>query len=117
MSGPTFYREADAQRERDLLTRAAKAAGIEIVSIDCRVPPASALIPMGGDRRMPIRWSPLTDDADAFRLARSLGMGVAWMKVYVAGSNPMIEVAIEDTGDMASVRRAIVECAAELGSR
>lgn len=114
MSGPTFYTDADAQRDRDLLTRAAKAVGIEIIEIKRHVPPCYALIPMSGRRNMPIPWSPLTDDADAFRLARSLGMGVAWMKVYVAGSNPMIEVVIEDTGDMASVRRAIVECAAAM---
>lgn len=96
--------------DRELLERAAVAAGLKVTG--------AGYNHMSGEHWLIVEpqghWRPLTDDGDALRLARSLGMGIAWMRVYVAGSNPMIEVAIEDTSDLASVRRAIVECAARL---
>lgn len=108
---PACASHESGQGDRVLLERAAKAVGLRVqwAGIGAGLQGWIRLSDSGIDVDS---WNPLIDDGDALRLARSCGIGVAWMKVYIAGSNPMIEVEIADPSDPASVRRAIVECAA-----
>jgi hypothetical protein len=98
--------------DRELLERAAKAAGIQYNFI-C---PDGAHC--GDMNTMQDRfWDPLADDGDALRLAVKLGIGqrhhVGWMQVF----SPQIGVADSNyEGDpYAATRRAIVRAAAEIG--
>jgi hypothetical protein len=90
--------------DEELLTLAAKAAGVEIVTL--------ALIVHG-------RWDPLTDDGDALRLAVKLEMDIyvrptlLWTEVVAPMCMPVRELHTCDPH--AATRRAIVRAAAEVG--
>jgi len=89
--------------DKELLTLAAKAAGIEIAHIEL----------LGDDG-----WNPLTDDGDALRLAVKLRMNVEFFDDVVwAFDNDYIDPIEEPYKDdpYAATRRAIVRAAAEIG--
>lgn len=95
--------------DRELLEKAAKAAGIHIevhqnaggaACIDFSKPPGSQMF----------LWSPLEDDGDAFRLMCELGIN-AFQGSYVAQSG----VEVHEPHSTESMRRAIVRAAAAMG--
>lgn len=101
--------------DRELLERAARAAGIDHAIVydddDCTGPYCKI-----GKRQY---WRPLQDDGDALRLAVKLGMFVSviqgeWLTEAQADQNGEASVE-EHYGDhYAATRRAIVRAAAEL---
>lgn len=63
-------------------------------------------------------WNPLTDDADALRLAVKLGLKIDCQIGYVLATRDRdvpYSVGIDPTNDPAATRRAIVRAAAEIG--
>lgn len=128
--------------DRELLELAARAAGIRYDKEASKPHPTSGAFfglwlqidgePYEGQRR---RWNPLTDDADAFRLAVKLGIKVMPYPVYSPDKHS-IEASrlalapptddentyvgpqlVERYGDdpYAATRRAITRAAAEIG--
>ena len=105
--------------DRELLELAAKAAGIHAlhdpqgILRDCTGFHQSMNIFAGKP------WNPLTDDADALRLAVKLRMDVTFNETDVFafpydGQDGASEV-INTDDDYAATRRAIVRAAAEIG--
>ncbi len=109
--------------DRELLERAAKAAGMETrwerVTSQLR-----ARVPGSGDA-FPV-WSPLTDDGDALRLAVKLRLTIQrpWMddertelrEVRVWSCEPdYVHETLVGVDECAAVRRAIVRAAAAMG--
>ena len=100
--------------DRELLELAAKAAGID----------ARRLPDAWPNRFDDDQWNPLTDDADALRLAVKLNMGISipvMRKEYaridvITFRNALVNV-IESCADDSyeATRRAIVRAAAEIG--
>ena len=102
--------------DKELLTLAAKAAGIELEWVD-----SDGNYWLGNE----VPWNPLTDDGDALRLAVKLRLDV----MTDCPNSVCIEVPIgkkdnwitENTGDdsfenvLIATRRAIVRAAAEIG--
>jgi hypothetical protein len=101
--------------DRELLEKAAKAAGIEFGAdrLDC------GLSLSHPSRYLP-KWSPLTDDGDALRLAVKLKIDILHDEpqnndAYVmAGSWDHVEVVDGEGIRLAATRRAIVRAAAAL---
>ena len=95
--------------DRELLELTAKAAGIKISQWSNAQ--AGGFLPGGrGDF-----WNPLTDDADALRLAVKLGLWVYCGKnISVDWNGKLFEEPIGDD-PYAATRRAIVRAAAEIG--
>lgn len=95
--------------DKELLTLAAKAAGIELMK-NFMVPNTVARKKDGW------LWAPLTDDADALRLAVKLSIDLLFMPeqelVYADGTPE--ECRFSDD-PYAATRRAIVRAAAEIG--
>jgi hypothetical protein len=61
-------------------------------------------------------WNPLTDDADALRLAVKLRMSIVFGANYVIVDNNVQAPTINNADDpYAATRRAIVRAAAEIG--
>jgi len=97
--------------DRELLTLAAKAAGIEVIG------------PMGDDGLTLFNgkhWNPLADDGDALRLAVILKMDIdigGGGGVQALCGEPNCNYVIEDIepDPLAATRRAIVRAAAEIG--
>ena len=94
--------------DKELLTLAAKAAGIEVISD-------------AGEKGLWIKhkflaWNPLTDDADAMRLAVKLSIDLLFMPeqelVYADGTP---EECRFSNDPYAATRRAIVRAASEIG--
>jgi hypothetical protein len=96
--------------DRELLELAAKAASIELTSM------------IGETFWKPdgVTWNPLTDDADALRLAVSLGLKLTMPKYKGFGttadhqSDGIAGCTAFDTDPMAQTRRAIVIAAANV---
>lgn len=114
--------------DRELLERAAKAAGIERAEdrFDSGV---SVTLRDGRHKSLP-KWNPLEDDGDALRLAVALGLDLMRTErdvEAIAGLPPYAPMerekpapfGIELLGDdpFAATRRAIVRAAAEIGRR
>lgn len=108
-----------------LILDAAKAAGLTVQwSDNCGDFTIGA--PYSRDER---RWNPLTDDADAFRLAVKLGLTVATAngskgdiaEVYrnqsIVGRSDEGRAELHGSDSLAATRRAIVRAAAALGGR
>ena len=99
--------------DRELLELAAKAVGIPVTP-DCHIPSGGLwLFNVDVDRV----WSPLHDDGDALRLAVSLRMSVDYDRQHCEAlvfGQACVEEAIGPDA-LASTRRAIVMCAAEIG--
>lgn len=96
--------------DRELLERAAKAAGMETMwdqPRGARNGVLRARYPGSGDA-FP-HWNPLTDDGDALRLAVKLGL-------YIEGKFTKHQCVREfvELGELVAVRRAIVRAAAAL---
>ena len=91
--------------DRELLERAAKAAGIEALRLDAHPQHAS-------------HWDPLADDGDALRLAVKLGLGVIqWGDEMVSATHATTNREFSETYDadpFAATRRAIVRAAAAM---
>jgi hypothetical protein len=104
--------------DKELLELAAKAAGIEIKEWDMGAVPMIHGNTESGTLFRDL-WNPLTDDADALRLAVKLDMNVeVWnpfKEVWVVAEG--YDVIEEPWGEdkLAATRRAIVRAAAEIG--
>ena len=96
--------------DRELLELAAKAASVRILHWN-----AGEAYHEKGGWPFPQKWNPLTDDGDAFRLAVKLGMttGIEYGRKYAHCSG--IKEPITDN-ECASMRRAIVHAAAQIGN-
>lgn len=117
--------------DRELLEKAAKAAGIEIYeSTDGTLQnrPVWVFTAGGGMGTMPyeVRWNPLNDDAQALRLAVKLDTEIyhaeddGVMSVYASFLLPkdvrrMYTIEPHSNDPYAATRRAIVRAAAEIG--
>lgn len=110
--------------DRELLEKAAKAAGINIYestdgTIQAR--PVWVFLGGGGMGTMPyeVQWNPLGDDAQALRLAVKLFIDIQHSKIlgiveaWVNGACVAVEEYIEDKES--ATRRAIVRAAAAIG--
>ncbi|MDR7094123.1 hypothetical protein [Hydrogenophaga laconesensis] len=102
--------------DRELLEKAAKAAGIELEWVG-EGSMASCFDPASEQEW----WNPLGDDGDAFRLAVKLGIQVCWhaslgyaTAYYDYGSAKREEYGADP---YAATRRAIVRAAASLGEK
>lgn len=97
--------------DRELLERAAKAAGVKALP-HLQDPHVAGLRIFGG------YWNPLTDDGDAFRLAVALRLPIEFWTAMdqVAVTKPNIAQQVEPTAPdpCAATRRAIVRAAASL---
>lgn len=91
--------------DRELLELAAKAAGIDVHTIE----DADGVLHWDG-------WNPLTDDGDALRLAVKLRLSHLWQHDWLMLYSGDVSVRERDLSDpLAATRRAIVRAAAELG--
>lgn len=105
----------------ELLVLAAKAVGIEYIK-DC-VWIDNGFYP-SPDAPVRVAWNPLVSDGDAMRMATKLRLDIMWSNVGVecraSGRRDLLSYpyAIEALGSNAgaSVRRAIVRVAAQIGS-
>jgi hypothetical protein len=113
---PAGYLE-EVMTDRELLELASKAAGVDIKEH----PNSNALrhLMFVCDGK---NWNPLTDDGDALRLAVKLRMNVyvppgkeAEASVWLGPDNDFVVYLKGGGSDEASVRRAIVRAAAEIG--
>ena len=102
--------------DRELLELAAKAAGLRIVD---RSHPVTLYVESEGCKGG-VRWNPLTDDGDAFRLAVKLELPIAhhgkrelFVQVLLRPGLCFYEPHGDDKN--AATRRAIVRAAAEIG--
>jgi len=97
--------------DKELLTLAAKAAGIELMK-NFMVPNTVARKKDGW------LWAPLTDDGDALRLAVKLRLELGFPKEYCVwsfGTNGVVCTEDPSNDPYAATRRAIVRAAAEIG--
>lgn len=113
--------------DNELIALAAKAADVPIYASDdgtLQRRPVWVVKCGGGQCTMPYEqeWNPLRDDAEAFRLAVKLGLGVQWCSTlgYARALHPLERwhtVRVDEYGDdpCATTRRAITRAAAELG--
>ena len=103
--------------DRELLELAAKAAGIEMWHEDVFT---NGLTQKVSDNGV-LRWNPLTDDGDAFRLAVKCGIVVEYRRdvpmafAYHYALNLEIGERNSSLDPYAATRRAIVRAAAEIG--
>lgn len=100
--------------DRELLERAARAAGLTIHAKHQAARDACG----AGDVGLWISeestcWNPLTDDGDALRLAVKLGLYDLDDLLFQFGTDPLIDTGIDP---YAATRRAIVRAAAAIGS-
>jgi hypothetical protein len=99
--------------DRELLELAAKAAGMVYTTTEDH----DRLLVLGDDKlRRP--WDPLTDDADALRLAVKLRLSLEWWQIGVSAHSQQYELGVIEHFDgapQASTRRAITRAAAEIG--
>lgn len=106
--------------DRELLERAARAAGIAGSYMEWGPPnhqPGSGIVEKVGYRP----WNPLTDDGDALRLAVKLKLSV-WFEerenhqwTHIIWVSPVFEPYVDDVN--AATRRAIVRAAAAMGEK
>jgi len=96
--------------DKELLTLAAKAAGIELMK-NFMVPNTVARKKDGW------LWAPLTDDGDALRLAVKLRLNMEFFhdELWVFYDEVDLFVEVYDDDPYAATRRAIVRAAAEIG--
>ena len=95
---------------KELLEKAAKAAGIEIEW-------TTPYVALGDFVQVP-NWNPLTDDGDALRLAVKLNLNVYCSTkniVKTAYPNQVFAEELKQPDPYAATRRAIVRAAAEIG--
>lgn len=100
--------------DKELLTMAAKAAGIDVVPCT-----------NGWDESYPLGWNPLADDGDAMRLAVKLRIDTYFEfdRVMCVGADHLRSPSATEyfydapkpTDQLAATRRAITRAAAEIG--
>lgn len=97
--------------DRELLKKAAKAAGIDAQFEPCN---GDAIV-LANPRGFDIYWNPLTDDGDALRLAVALRISLD-MLTYIVDATTGTVMCHEPWGDdhCAATRRAIVRAAAAM---
>ena len=102
--------------DRELLEHAAKAAGFSIGFSESTHDEGRPYV-RNDDRKTSRWWNPLTDDADALRLAVKLKIEPKWPYTGEAWAVKGEALIIEDGGSdlYAATRRAIVRTAAEIG--
>lgn len=99
----------------ELLVMAAKAAGIQHVDYEnVDYDGCAGLVIVGEHGQHLHGWNPLADDGDALRLAFALEMSVDMYGCVIGYSEDSQYEFENTTGDLANVRRAIVEAAAYL---
>jgi hypothetical protein len=92
--------------DKELLEKAAKAAGIDLRFLSGNIPFSDGPIRIG-------EWNPLTDDGDALRLAVKLGMLFTYMKErFDIFQKFYLEELDNDLKPSEATRRAIVRAAA-----
>jgi hypothetical protein len=97
--------------DRELLEKAAKAAGLKLQPAGRTDGSFLVLMNEDGD----YIWSPLTDDGDAFRLAVKLQIHVQPSGRYTWASTFSVNATEDATGDpYAATRLAIVRAAAQM---
>lgn len=100
--------------DRELLEKAAKAAGMEVFFNSIGVCQVKSNHLNAG----PMFWNPLNDDAAAFRLAANLALEVDFYEYSILVSSPcghMIDAAFTDDDIYKISRRAITKVAARIG--
>jgi hypothetical protein len=104
--------------DRELLERAAKAAGLRYIKPTEDYSGALGLALCDEHERWTADWNPLADDGDALRLAVRLNMTVqcSYSSVWVERAVPATEVVEthNNKDPLAATRRAIVRAAATL---
>ena len=114
MTSEEEHKAAIEMNDRELLERAAKAAGYTVKGEGVDIADAfTCLVVNAGHGTRRFRWNPLTDDGDALRLAVKLRLGLEWESdavVWCGGCGEM-DVARDV---YAATRRAIVRAAAAL---
>ena len=101
--------------DKEMLERAAKAAGIVFTEIDSHGVWFDA--PHKELGKFGVTFNPLTDDGDAFRLAVKLLMRVRFLehKTEVTAALSSAEIVeLHNADPLAATRRAIVRAAAEI---
>jgi len=110
--------------DKELLTLAAKAAGIKLADeVDSYIPGSRAMWIVGRGGRDAI-WYPFNDDGDALRLAAALKIDIEW-QVTQLGADPTVEAYRSDVDgpsfcaseNECDYRRAIVRAAAAIGEQ
>lgn len=98
--------------DQELLTYAAKAAGIGIDIIPCDDNNFSCYHSGCG-----VTWNPLKDNADAFQLMVKLRMKVDFNQTRCYAQVPSVTKLIDayNNDHFKAARQAITECAAEIG--
>lgn len=97
--------------DKELLSKAAKAAGAELTDYSDRTPDHLTIKHADGIWR---EWNPLTDDGDALRLALKLRINVEHMAMEVMAHKGDV-MCVEPNDDVyAAARRVIVRAAAAL---
>lgn len=107
--------------DRELLEKAAKAAGIELEGVFEEGTDAGRAVRLNGTW-----WAPLHDDGDALRLAVKLGFAIRVLeRCAFVESDPETLLAFSSVSELemfngdpyAATRRAIVRAAASLGEK
>lgn len=103
-------------KNRELLELAAKAAEIDVYwNPRWNAFQREEAIRVGGESRHV--WVPLSDDGDAFRLAAKLGLDLRLSQYLPQAYDVVSGEGLPDCDAFESARRAIVEAAAEIGSK
>lgn len=110
--------------DRDLLERAAKAAGIRIdgavENMIAQPDHRKGGFIIRNDRGGNSCWNPLTDDGDALRLAVKLEIEIRCPGAIVSAAGPHAKYCVNEkigSDPYAATRRAIVRAAAEIGAQ
>lgn len=101
--------------DRELLSLAAKAAGLELVWHNWNGVPGDETYPhiiFSGEM---MSWNPLQSDADALRLAGELLLSVSIDSGYTVVIDQHERTTYEAAHGLVATRRAIVRAAAEIG--
>lgn len=108
--------------DRELLEKAAKAAGINLAPEGNEVGPAHfdgvGLVKYSNGGFVTFKWCPLTDDGDALRLAVKLRIRFEWWKNGIEAIHanlPPCAIHSTEYDQYSATRRAIVEAAAAIG--
>ena len=102
--------------DKDLLTWAAKAAGIITSNWNDGTEPYSS--GLGFITESGSIWNPLSNDGDAFRLATKLELSIdyaKWTHTVFYGVDKFVQEDWHNKNSYVAIRRAIVRAAVELG--
>ncbi len=108
--------------DRELLERAARAAGIVILRSRLDDPLMADMLIERRPTAQPCGWNPLTDDGDALRLLMQLRLGIGWIpgghSVHICCGpqfwSEAFEMEYQPQSIDAATRRAIVRAAAAM---